>query len=273
MTPSCLTAGGSTLTVSPGYADAVSAVAEAHAGPGYAETIGAAARAVADCVDGAMTEGAAALAVAHPDEGALTEAGTVTSMTPEEMAAEIMAKNDAVQMIADSNRDDDSPIRKDIENRCDKEDRKIEPPVYEEEVPVYVPEEEVIVVETPSTGSGTMALTALSSVFGAAAAAFAVGAVAIRNRNGASFAAITLNSDLAGTSTNPSSRTAGGSPPAVFHRPRSSEQTTSVLDCVPVTTARAGRCDLPPRAPRGSIPSWRCRTWCVAQTESPRCRA
>lgn len=188
-----LTAGGSTLTVSPGYADAQSAVASASAGPGWAETRGAAARAVADCVDGAMTEGAAALAVAHPDEGALTEAGTVTSMTPDEMAAEIMAKNDAVQMIADSNRDDDSPIRKDIENRCDKEDRKIEPPA-EEEVPEYVPEE-VVVVETPSTGSGTMALGALSSVFGAAAAAFAVGAVAVRNRNGISLAAITLNSD------------------------------------------------------------------------------
>ena len=141
-----------------------------------------------------MTEGAAALAVAHPDEGALTEAGTVTSMTPDEMAAEIIAKNDAVQMIADSNRDDDSPIRKDIENRCEKEDRKIEPPA-EEEVPVYVPEEEVIVYETPSTGSGSIALTALSSIFGAAAAAFAVGAVAVRNRNGASLVALTLNSD------------------------------------------------------------------------------
>ena len=34
-----LTAGGSTLTVSPGHADAVSAVAEAHASPGHAETI------------------------------------------------------------------------------------------------------------------------------------------------------------------------------------------------------------------------------------------
>ena len=189
-----LTAGGSTLTVSPGYADAQSAVASASAGPGWAETRGAAARAVADCVDGAMTEGAAALAVAHPDEGALTEAGTVTSMTPDEMAAEIIAKNDAVQMIADSNRDDDSPIRKDIENRCEKEDRKIEPPA-EEEVPVYVPEEEVVVYETPSTGSGSIALTALSSIFGAAAAAFAVGAVAVRNRNGASLVALTLNSD------------------------------------------------------------------------------
>lgn len=189
-----LTAGGATLTVSPGYADAQSAVASASAGPGWAETRGAAARAVADCVDGAMTEGAAALAVAHPDEGALTEAGTVTSMTPEEMAAEIIAKNDAVQMIADSNRDDDSPIRKDIENRCEKEDRKIEPPA-EEEVPEYVPEEVVYVVETPSTGSGSMALTALTSVFGAAAAAFAVGAVAVRNRNGASLAAIALNSE------------------------------------------------------------------------------
>jgi hypothetical protein len=190
-----LTAGGSTLTVSPGYADAQSAVASASAGPGWAETRGAAARAVADCVDGAMTEGAAALAVAHPDEGALTEAGTVTSMTPDEMAAEIIAKNDAVQMIADSNRDDDSPIRKDIENRCDKEERKIEPPVYEEEVPVYEEEEVVYVVETPSTGSGTMALTAFSSLFGAAAAAFAVGAVAVRNRCAGSLAALTIPSD------------------------------------------------------------------------------
>ena len=41
-----LTAGGSTLTVSPGNASAVSAVAEAHASPGHAETIAAAARAV-----------------------------------------------------------------------------------------------------------------------------------------------------------------------------------------------------------------------------------
>ena len=63
-----LTAGGSTLTVSPGHADAVSAVAEAHASPGHAETIAAGARAVADCEDGALAEGSLALAVAHPDE-------------------------------------------------------------------------------------------------------------------------------------------------------------------------------------------------------------
>src|SRR4051794_10838059 len=68
-----LTAGGSTLTVSPGHADAVSAVAEAHASPGHAETIGAAARAVADCGDGGLAEGAAAPAVPHPHEGAGAE--------------------------------------------------------------------------------------------------------------------------------------------------------------------------------------------------------
>lgn len=175
-----LTAGGSTLTVSPGYADAVSAVAEAHASPGHAETIAAAARAVADCEDGALAEGAAALAVAHPDEGAMVEAGTVTTMTPDEMAAEIMAKNDALQMIADSNRDDDSPIRKDVEDKCGKEERKIEPPAKEEPAP-EAPEEVVVVVETPSTGSGS-GMTALSSLFGAAAAAAAFGAVALRTR-------------------------------------------------------------------------------------------
>src|SRR5215213_2720528 len=94
-----LTAGGSTLTVSPGHADAVSAVAEAHASPGHAETIGAAARAVADCEDGALAEGAAALAVAHPDEGAATQ----TLVTGAE------AKN---------NKDNDEPVRKVVENKC-----------------------------------------------------------------------------------------------------------------------------------------------------------
>ncbi len=105
-----LTAGGSTLTVSPGNADAVSAVAEAHASPGHAETIAAAARAVADCEDGALAEGAAALAVAHPDEGAATE----TWLTATE------AKN---------NNDNDSPIRKVVENKChqEKEEKKAPP--------------------------------------------------------------------------------------------------------------------------------------------------
>ena len=190
-----LTAGGSTLTVSPGYADAVSAVAEAHASPGHAETIAAGARAVADCVDGALAEGSAALAVAHPDEGALVEAGTVTSMTPEDLAAEIIAKNDAVQMIADSNRDDDSPIRKNVEDLCGKE-RKIQPP--KEEVPVEVPVEAPPVVEIPSTGSGLAGLTPLSSLFGAAAAAAAVGAVAFRSRREeVELSAVTLESDQA----------------------------------------------------------------------------
>src|SRR6188472_3746597 len=88
-----LTAGGSTLTVSPGHADAVSAVAEAHASPGHAETIGAAAR-----------------AVAHPDEGAATE----TWLTSTE------AKN---------NKDNAEPIRKVVENKChqEKEEKKAPP--------------------------------------------------------------------------------------------------------------------------------------------------
>src|SRR5215213_9184455 len=103
-----LTAGGSTLTVSPGHADAVSAVAEAHASPGHAETIGAAARAVADCEDGALAEGAAALAVAHPDEGALTES----------FLSRAEAKN---------NKDNDGPIRTVVENKCHKEEKKAPP--------------------------------------------------------------------------------------------------------------------------------------------------
>src|SRR4051812_24428110 len=124
--------GGATLTVSPGHASAVSAVAEAHAGPGCAETIGAAARAVADCEDGALTEGAAALAVAHPDEGAATES--------------------AVNTISAKNGKKDGPIRKSIENNCHKEPKVIEkapPPAEEAPVP-EVPE----VVEVPVTGAG-----------------------------------------------------------------------------------------------------------------------
>lgn len=176
-----LTAGGSTLTVSPGNASAVSAVAEAHASHGHAETIAAGARAVADCVDGALAEGSAALAVAHPDEGALVEAGTVTTMTPEDMAADIMSRNSAVQMIADSNRDDDSPIRKNVEDRCGKEEKKIEPPKQKEAPPAEIIEE-VVVVHVPATGAGSSGMTALSSLFGAAAAAAALGAVGLRVR-------------------------------------------------------------------------------------------
>src|SRR5829696_6288083 len=160
-----LTAGGSTLTVSPGHADAVSAVAEAHASPGHAETIGAAARAVADCEDGALAEGAAALAVAHPDEGALTE----TWLTATE------AKN---------NRDNDSPIRKVVENKChqEKEEKKA-PPKEEAPAPEEAPVPEAAPVEElPSTGIGMAGMAGLSSLFAAASAAAALGSVALRGR-------------------------------------------------------------------------------------------
>src|SRR5687768_16838466 len=127
-----LTAGGSTLTVSPGNASAVSAVAEAHASPGHAETIAAAARAVADCEDGALAEGAAALAVAHPDEGAATE----TWLTATE---------------AKSNKDNDEPIRKVVEKKCHEDDKKEEkkaPPKKDEPAP----EPEPAPVQLPDTG-------------------------------------------------------------------------------------------------------------------------
>ena len=159
-----LTAGGSTLTVSPGNASAVSAVAEAHASPGHAETIAAAARAVADCEDGALAEGAAALAVAHPDEGAATE----TWLTATE------AKNN----------DDDSPIRKVVENKCkvDEKEEKKAPPKKEEapapkEAPAPAPVEQL-----PDTGIGMAGAAGLSSLFAAASAAAALGSVALRGR-------------------------------------------------------------------------------------------
>jgi hypothetical protein len=161
-----LTAGGSTLTVSPGHADAVSAVAEAHASPGHAETIGAAARAVADCEDGALAEGAAALAVAHPDEGAATE----TWLTSTE------AKN---------NKDNAEPIRKVVENKChqDKEEKKA-PPKKEEAPPkeeAPAPEAPEI-AELPETGIGIAGAAGLSSLFAAASAAATLGSVALRGR-------------------------------------------------------------------------------------------
>jgi hypothetical protein len=161
-----LTAGGSTLTVSPGHADAVSAVAEAHASPGHAETIAAAARAVADCEDGALAEGAAALAVAHPDEGAATE----TWLTSTE------AKN---------NKDNAEPVRKVVENKChvdDKEEKKAPPkkeapPKEEAPAPEAPP-----VAELPATGIGIAGAAGLSSLFAAASAATALGSVALRGR-------------------------------------------------------------------------------------------
>jgi hypothetical protein len=184
-----LTRGGSTITVSPGHADAVSAVAEAHASPGHAETIAAGARAVADCVDGALAEGAAALAVAHPDEGALTESAAVTNvasnqsgndatqMSADDMAAEILANNRAAQM-AGLVPDDGNTIRKDVEDRCGEKERKVAPPAEE----VAPPAEEVapppVVVEVPVTGTGVPA-SQLASLFAAAAAAAAAGAVGL----------------------------------------------------------------------------------------------
>jgi len=158
-----LTAGGSTLTVSPGHADAVSAVAEAHASPGHAETIAAAARAVADCEDGALAEGAAALAVAHPDEGAATE----TWLTATE---------------AKSDKDNDEPIRKVVEKKCheDKKEEKKAPP--KEEAPAPEPEPEPAPVQLPDTGIGLAGAAGLSSLFAAASAAAALGSVALRGR-------------------------------------------------------------------------------------------
>ncbi len=164
-----LTAGGSTLTVSPGNASAVSAVAEAHASPGHAETIGAAARAVADCEDGALAEGAAALAVAHPDEGALTQS--------------------ALSVAEASNNNDGGPIRTVVENRCeveDKEEKKEAPPKEVVEVPapeeVVVVVEEVPVVYLPDTGIGIAGAAGLSSLLAAASAAAALSSVALRGR-------------------------------------------------------------------------------------------
>ena len=160
-----LTAGGSTLTVSPGHADAVSAVAEAHASPGHAETIAAAARAVADWEDGALAEGAAALAVAHPDEGAATE----TWLTSTE------AKN---------NKDNAEPVRKVVENKChqDQEEKKAPPkkeapPKEEAPAPEAPP-----VAELPATGIGIAGVAGLSSLFAAASAAATLGSVALRGR-------------------------------------------------------------------------------------------
>ncbi len=162
-----LTAGGSTLTVSPGNASAVSAVAEAHASPGHAETIAAAARAVADCEDGALAEGAAALAVAHPDEGAATE----TWLTSAE------AKN---------NKDNDEPIRKVVENKCkvdEKEEKKPAPPKKEAPPKEEAPAPEAPpVAELPATGIGMAGMAGLSSLFAAASAATALGSVALRGR-------------------------------------------------------------------------------------------
>ena len=174
-----LTAGGSTLTVSPGNASAVSAVAEAHASPGHAETIAAGARAVADCEDGALAEGSAALAVAHPDEGALTLASNPGNLDAEAMVAEITA-----QALA-ANNNDGEPIRTVVEHKChqDKEEKKAPP---KEAPPKEAPPKEAPaappVQELPDTGIGMAGAAGLSSLLAAASAAAALGSVALRGR-------------------------------------------------------------------------------------------
>jgi hypothetical protein len=208
-----LSAGGSELVVTPGTADAYSAVAEAHAGPGYAETVAAGGnRAIAISGCGAMTDAAAAKAIARVDDGAMTEAegGAVLSdddgadeslaasdpeAFAEQLQAEILAENDALQMVAGdgsdggndpvraiaSNNKEGREIREVTPENCPDEDKEFIPeePVFEEPV-VEVP----VVVEVPSTGSGAT-VAGLASLFGAASAAAAFGAVALRRREDA----------------------------------------------------------------------------------------
>jgi len=215
-----LSAGGSELVVTPGgEVQANSAVAEAHAAPGFAETIASGARAVADSDCGAFTEASAASAVAIPDAGAATEAeggaelgengiglddGSVDESLAvsdpaafaEQLQAQIMSENEALQMIQGG--DDDSaggPVRAEANNqkdgreisiaaveRCIEENDKEAPPVYAP--PVYeAPAPEVpVVYEVPSTGSGAAA-SPLSALLAAAAAAAAFGAVALRKQD------------------------------------------------------------------------------------------
>jgi hypothetical protein len=171
-----LSAGGAELSVTPGgEAAAIGAAASAIAEPGHAETTGAAARAVADCEDGALAEGAAALAVAHPDEGALTQSSA------REMVASIQEEVRA--SIRDGD-DDDSPVRKIVENRCgeDEKDEKKEPPKKEEKAPEPAPAPEPEVVQVPDTGVGMAGAAGLSSLFAAASAAAAFGAMGLRTR-------------------------------------------------------------------------------------------
>lgn len=165
------TAGGATLIVSPGEARAISAVAEAQAGEGFARTKGAAAEAIADCEDGALTRGAAALAVAHPDEGALTQSAA------REMAATIRGEVEAsLNGTLNGGDDEDSPIRKIVENKCGKDEEpkkeKEAPPAVEEPAPAPV------VVEVPVTGAGGQGV-GLSALFAALSSVAAVGAVGL----------------------------------------------------------------------------------------------
>jgi hypothetical protein len=201
-----LSAGGSTLVVSPGTADAYSAVAEAHAGPGYAETDAAGARALA--INGcAMTEASAARAIGRPDQGAMTEAdgGAVLSDNDpnsslvlsdpkafaEQLNAQIMADNKALQMIngdgqASGSKDD--PVRAIAKNHkdtkeiqpvtpetCPKE-KAVKPPPAAPEVPAAPAP---TVVQVPVTGAGMASSSQLASLFAAASAAAALGSVGL----------------------------------------------------------------------------------------------
>jgi hypothetical protein len=171
-----LSAGGSTLVVSPGTADAYSAVAEAHAAPGYAETDAAGGvRAVAISNCGAMTQAAAAEAIARPDEGAKTvaEGGAALSdpnsgdssvdnslavtdpkAFADQLNAEIRANNDALQMnqgddnansdaSADGAKDGKDPVQAIANNRKDKKD-------VQEVTPETCPKEEKEVQPPPA---------------------------------------------------------------------------------------------------------------------------
>jgi hypothetical protein len=166
-----LSAGGAELSVTPG-GDVVarSAVAVAEAAPGFARTQGAAAEAVADCIDGAMTRGAAALAVAHPDEGALTESALVE--------------------IAASNQKDDKPIRKVVERKCPEREKEKPKPKEEKKAPPVEKAPPPVVVEVPDTGIGSVSQLPVSSLFAAASAVAALGAVGLRDRR--RFAALLL---------------------------------------------------------------------------------
>jgi hypothetical protein len=173
------TAGGSTLIVSPGNASAISAVAEVHASPGHAEAIGAAARAIADCEDGALAEGAAALAVAHPDEGALVESAAVEMVAAIQDDVEAQIGRD---IFDDEEGDDDSPVRKIVENECGKDDDKKEPPKKDEPAPAPEPAPEPEVVVIPDTGAGGFAAQGLSAFFAVASMVAAGGFAALRRQ-------------------------------------------------------------------------------------------
>jgi hypothetical protein len=220
-----LSAGGSELVVAPGGdVQANGAVAEAHAAPGFAETIAAGARAVADSDCGAFTEASAASAVAIPDAGAATEAeggaelgengiglddedGVDDSLAvsdpkafAEQLQAEIMSENDALQMMQGNDGSDSGsdPVRAEAKNQKDGKEvsiRKVEeciaegekeaPPVFE--APAPEAPEAPVVVEVPSTGAGSA--SQLASLFAAASVVAGLGSVGLGRARRFGFAA------------------------------------------------------------------------------------